>query len=101
MNIYKWHDAQNLVKFAKRLKENPKKAEEILNTYKAHTDDNPTVFDKSLSTLRREMLKELQLQDRIDPLPLGVKEDVFGPPNLEGGKNRIISGNYEGGKRRR
>lgn len=83
------------------LKENPKKAEEILNTYKAHTDDNPTVFDKSLSTLRREMLKELQLQDRIDPLPLGVKEDVFGPPNLEGGKNRIISGNYEGGKRRR
>ena len=83
------------------LKEDPKKAEALLKTYKAHTGENPTVFDKSLSTQRREMLKELQLQDKIDTLPLEVKEDVFGPPNLLGGKNRIISGNYEGGKRRR
>ena len=83
------------------LKNDPQKAEAILKTYKCHTDENPTVFDKSLAAQRREMLKELQVQDQVNTLPLGVKEDVFGPPNLEGGKNRIISGNYEGGKHSR
>jgi hypothetical protein len=82
------------------LKEDPKKAETLLKSYEAHTSETPTIFDGSLSSQRRKILKELGIDDKVKTLPLQEKEDVFGPPNLLGGKTRIISGNFEGGKRR-
>ena len=85
----------------KALKEDPSKAEVLLKTYREHTSENPTVFDGNLSTQRRAILKKLKLDGKIEMLPLNVKEDVFGPAVEWGKKTRIISGNYEGGKRRR
>ena len=84
----------------KALKEDPSKAEALLKSYREHTSESPTIFDGSLSTQRRKILKELGIDDKVKTLPLQEKDDVFGPPNLFGGKSRIISGNFEGGKRR-
>ena len=83
------------------LMEEPKNVEKLLKAYKGHTSENPTFFEGSLSTQRRAILKELKLDGKIKMLPLSVKEDVFGPAVEWGGKPRIISGNYEGGKRRK
>ncbi len=79
------------------LQSDPKNVEKLLKTYKGHTVENPTFFEASLPTQRRAVLKELKLDGKIQLLPLGVKEDVFGV----GSRARKISGNYEGGKRSR
>lgn len=73
------------------LKEDPKKVEKVLKAYKGHTIENPSFYNYDLYAIRRDILKELKVQDKIELLPLSEKDDAL---------RHVISGNYEGGKKR-
>ena len=74
------------------LKAEPKNVEKLLNAYKGHTIEDPSFYNYDLSSIRRDILKELKVYDKVTMLPLQVKEDAM---------RHVVSGNYEGGKKRR
>lgn len=74
------------------LKAEPKNVETLLNAYKGHTIEDTSFYNYDLSSIRRDILKELKVYDKVTMLPLQVKEDAM---------RHVVSGNYEGGKKRR